>query len=151
MKKKPSLKKNIILLIVYIIFFISLVTSPVSAQVQDWEVVDPTTGVVDKSKSCTVDGVPTLACLEVVYGNVLYLSSSLVLIVLFIMLMYGGFTYMTSLGNATKITKGSSILKWALIGLGLYIASYVILFIIDVAFLGGKGEIFRLNIPGPND
>ena len=114
------------------------------AQVQDWDTGDPTT-------SCVVDGVPTLKCLEVVYSNILYLASAFVLLILFGMIVWGAFTYLTSMGNSSNIQKGSNILKWAFIGLGIYVASYVILFIIDVAFLGGKGEIFRLKIPGPND
>ena len=118
--------------------------SPISAQVQDWDTGDPTT-------SCVVDGVPTLKCLEVVYSNILYLASAFVLLILFGMIVWGAFTYLTSMGNSSNIQKGSNILKWAFIGLGIYVASYVILFLIDVAFLGGKGEIFRLKIPGPND
>ncbi len=121
-------------------FLLSALCSPIYAQVQDWE-----------SSGCVVDGVPTLKCLETVYSNILYLSSVFVLLVLFAMIIYGAFTYMTSFGNASKIQQGSNILKWAFIGLGVFMASYVILFIIDVAFLGGKGEIFRLNIPGPGD
>ena len=92
-----------------------------------------------------------MKCLETVYSNILYLSSVFVLLVLFAMIIYGAFTYMTSFGNSSKIQQGSNILKWAFIGLGVFMASYVILFILDVAFLGGKGEIFRLNIPGPGD
>lgn len=118
----------------------ALLTTPVFAQVQDWE-----------QSGCMVDGVPTLKCLETVYGNILYLSSALVLIVLFLMLIYGAFVYMTSMGNSSKIQQGANILKWSFIGLGVFIASYVILFIIDVAFLGGKGEIFRFKLPGPGD
>ena len=118
----------------------ALLAAPAFAQVQDWE-----------ESGCMVDGVPTLKCLETVYGNILYLSSALVLIVLFVMLIYGAFVYMTSMGNASKITQGANILKWSFIGLGVFIASYVILFIIDVALLGGKGEIFRFRIPGPGD
>lgn len=124
--------------------FVMLWQQPAYAQVEDWETTDPAT-------SCVVDGVPTLECLEVVYGNMLYLSSALVLLILFFMIVYGAFVFLTSMGDATKIGSGKKILTWAFIGLGVYLASYVILLVIDVAFMGGKGEIFRLNIPGPRD
>lgn len=127
----------------------SIISTPAYAQVRDWEVVDPVTGKVDTTKSCTVDGVPTFQCLSVVYDNILFLASSLVLIVLFVMLVYGGILFLTSFGDAEKVQQAQSTLMWALIGIGLFAASYLILFIIDQAFLGGQGKIFELNIPGP--
>lgn len=127
-----------------------ITSTPVSAQVRDWEVIDPLTKKVDQSKSCTVDGVPTLQCLEVVYDNILFLASSLVLLVLFAMLVYGGVLFITAFGSSEKIEQAQNTLKWALIGIGLFAASYLILFIIDQAFLGGAGKIFELHIPGPS-
>ncbi|MFO0703883.1 MAG: hypothetical protein U0525_04120 [Patescibacteria group bacterium] len=143
-KYSPQNISKPILLFLFTLFLVFYSSSSTFAQVQDWDTGDPTT-------SCVVDGVPTLKCLEVVYSNILYLASAFVLLILFGMIVWGAFTYLTSMGNSSNIQKGSNILKWAFIGLGIYVASYVILFIIDVAFLGGKGEIFRLKIPGPND
>jgi len=141
--------KHLLLGLLFTGITLSFLTAlPVSAQVRDWEVRDAL-GNVDQSKSCTVDGVPTFQCLEVVYDNVLFLASSLVLIVLFAMLVYGGILFITSFGSAEKIEQAQSTLKWALIGIGLFAASYLILFIIDQAFLGGVGKIFELRIPGP--
>jgi hypothetical protein len=131
------------------VVFSFLTSMPVSAQVRDWEVRDAR-GNVDQSKSCTVDGVPTLQCLDVVYDNVLFLASSLVLLVLFAMLVYGGVLFITAFGSSEKIEQAQNTLKWALIGIGLFAASYLILFIIDQAFLGGAGKIFELHIPGPS-
>lgn len=98
---------------------------------------------------CVVDGVPTLKCLEIVYGNLLVLSSAVLMLILFIMMVYGGGTILLSMGESTKLQKGTKILKWAFIGVGVYVSSYLILYIIDYAFLGGQGKIFKLNIPGP--
>jgi len=116
------------------------ITVPVRAQIQDWD---------DPANSCVVDGVPTLKCLEIVYGNILYVSSALVLLVLFIMIVYGGFTYLLSMGESAKVQKGQKILTWAIIGLVVFAGSYLILLVIDVAFMGGQGKIFRFNLPGP--
>jgi hypothetical protein len=131
------------------IAFSFLTAIPVSAQVRDWEVRDAAGNII-QDKSCTVDGVPTLQCLEVVYDNVLFLASSLVLLVLFAMLVYGGVLFITAFGSSEKIEQAQNTLKWSLIGIGLFAASYLILFIIDQAFLGGAGKIFELHIPGPS-
>lgn len=131
------------------VIFNFLASIPVSAQVRDWEVRDGSGNII-QDKSCTVDGVPTLQCLEVVYDNVLFLASSLVLLVLFAMLVYGGVQFITAFGSSENIEQAQNTLKWALIGIGLFAASYLILFIIDQAFLGGAGKIFELHIPGPS-
>lgn len=131
------------------VVFSFLASIPVSAQVRDWEVRDGAGNII-QDKSCTVDGVPTLQCLEVVYDNILFLASSLVLLVLFAMLVYGGVLFITAFGSSEKIEQAQNTLKWALIGIGLFAASYLILFIIDQAFLGGAGKIFELHIPGPS-
>ncbi len=96
---------------------------------------------------CLIDGVPTLKCLEVVFGNIILMSAALVLLVLFIMLSIGGFNYLTSLGNPERIKKARGTLQYAVIGLILYLASFLILKIIDVLFLGGHNEIFHFQIP----
>jgi hypothetical protein len=96
---------------------------------------------------CLVDGVPTLKCTEVLFGNILAMASILILLVLFIMFLIGGFNYLTSFGSAEKVKKAQGTLKYAFIGLGLYVVSFLILRIIDVLFLGGMGTIFQFNIP----
>ena len=137
------LRKSIIFVFIFsILHFLAVV--PVQAQVQEWG-DDP----ANPANYCVVDGVPTLKCLEIVYGNVLYVSSALVLLVLFIMLVYGGFTYLLSMGESAKVQKGQKILTWAIIGLVVFAGSYLILLIIDVAFMGGQAKIFRFNLPGP--
>lgn len=117
--------------------------SPVYAQIQDW---GTTPG---EPNYCVVDGVPTLKCLEIIYGNLLYVSSAVILLILFLMIVYGAFTFLTSMGESSKVQKGQKILTWALVGMGVFAGSYLILFVIDVAFMGGKGDIFRFKIPGP--
>lgn len=123
-----------------IFFYVSLVffflnATPVFAQIQDWE-----------SSGCIVDGVPTLKCLEVVVGNILFMSNVFILLVIFIMFIIGSFKYLTSLGNAEKIEEAKGTFKWAIIGLLVYLSAYLILNVIDVLFLGGAGTIFELKI-----
>ena len=111
----------------------------VYAQVQDWG-------------SCVVDGVPTLKCLEVVFGNILFMSSALVILILFIMFVVGAFRYLTSFGNPENVKKAQGTLKYALMGFILFISAYLILNMICYLFLGGIGsncKLFKFEIPGP--
>lgn len=112
-----------------------IITSPVVAQIRDWE-----------DSGCMVDGIPTLKCLEVVVGNFLLMTNAFILVVLFIMFVIGSFKYLTSLGSPDKIEEAKGTFKWAIIGLVVYVSAYLILNIIDILFLGGQGNIFRLQI-----
>lgn len=112
----------------------------VSAQIRDWDDID------DKGTSCLVDGVPTLKCFEVVVGNFLFMTNAFILLVLFIMFVIGSFKYLTSLGDAGKLEEAKGTFKWAVIGLIVYVSAYLILTIIDMLFLGGKGQIFQFEI-----
>ncbi|QQG44409.1 MAG: hypothetical protein HYW86_00615 [Candidatus Roizmanbacteria bacterium] len=113
-----------------------MVALPVYAQVREWG-------------SCVVDGVPTLKCLEVIFGNILFLSSALIILALFIMFLVGSFSYLTSFGNPEKIKKAQGTLKYAIIGLVLFLSSYLILKTIDFIFLGNQNLIFNFSLPGP--
>lgn len=123
---------KIFLILISLLF----ITLPVSAQIKEWTDVP----------GCMVDGVPTLKCFEVVFNNILFMSSALVVVVLFIMFLIGGFNYLTSFGNPEKVKKAQGTLKWAIVGFILFLSSFLILNIIDILFLGGKGNIFKLNI-----
>ena len=119
-------------------FNIFLPLFTVSAQIQEWET---STG------SCVVDGVPTLKCLEIVFGNILFMSSFFIIIVLFIMFVVGSFRYLTSFGNAERIKKAQGTLKFALIGFILFVSAFLILTIIQTLFLGSGGaNLFEFNI-----
>jgi Type IV secretion system pilin len=109
----------------------------VYAQVNDWQ-----------SSGCMVDGVPTLKCFEVVFGNMLNIASSLIIVVLFIMFINGAFHYLTSLGNPEKLKKAQGTLRYAVVGLVIFLASFLILKVIDTLFLGGQGTLFKFNIGG---
>jgi hypothetical protein len=110
------------------------------AQIQEWKDV--------KEGGCTVDGVPTLKCLEVVAGNILTASSAIAIILLFVMFLYGSFSYMTSLGNPERIKKAQGTLRYAVIGFIIFISAYLLLVIIDTLFLGGCGKLLRFEIGG---
>ena len=96
--------------------------------------------------NCVVDGVPTFNCLEVVFGNILFMSSAFIILALFIMFVVGAFYYLTSFGNPEKVKKAQGPLKFALFGFILFISSFLILKIIDILFLGGAGKIFEFSL-----
>ncbi len=141
------LRKIIIHSLIFTIFLMIISLNTVSAQMRDWNSdLDPSTTEVE---SCMVDGVPTLKCLEVVFGNVLFMSNAFIILVLFIMFVYGSITYLTSLGEEAKIQKAQGTFKFGLIGLVLYASSYLILKTIDCLFLKCNGTLFNFTIPGP--
>ncbi|OGK19915.1 hypothetical protein A3C23_04405 [Candidatus Roizmanbacteria bacterium RIFCSPHIGHO2_02_FULL_37_13b] len=96
---------------------------------------------------CVVDGVPTLKCLEVVFSNLLTMASALVIVILFIMMAVGALKYLTSAGDPEKLKGAQGTIKYALFGLGLFIASFIIIKTIDILFLGGQGKLFEFTIP----
>ncbi len=106
-----------------------------AAGVQNWD-----------ESGCMVDGVPTLKCFEVVYQNILLMVSGLVILVLFIMLVFGSFSYLTSFGSPEKIKKAQGTIKYAVVGLVIFIFAFLILKIIDILFLGGNNQIFQFTI-----
>jgi len=127
------------------VFNLFLPLFTVSAQIKGWE---------EPGNSCVVDGVPTLKCLEIVFGNILYMSSFFIIIVLFIMFVVGSFRYLTSFGNAERIKKAQGTLKYALIGFILFVSAFLILTIVQTLFLpkvdpnnpGGTPNLFEFKL-----
>ena len=68
------------------------VSAQIPGQINDWG-------------NCVVDDVPTLKCLEIVFGNILFMSSFFIILVLFIMFVVGSFRYLSSFGNPERIKK----------------------------------------------
>ena len=103
---------------------------------------------IDKT-DCVVDGAPTLQCFEILFQNILKLSSGLVVLVLFVMFIMGSFSYLTSGGDAEKVAKARSTFMWAIIGTVLFMGSYLILMVIQSLFLGEGVSLFEFHIPEP--
>jgi len=104
------------------------------------------------STGCCVDGVPTLKCLENIFGNLLTFATGFFILGFFIMFIIGAFNYLTSLGNPEKIKKAQGTLKFAFIGLFLFLGSYLILNLICFIFFnefGSSCRLFKFEIPGP--
>jgi len=98
------------------------------------------------------DGVPTLKCLEVVFNNLLFLSSMIVILILFTMIVVGAFQYIMSRGNADALKKARNTIVYAFIGLVLFLSSYLILNIIQYLFIGdpekdGVPSLLKFELP----
>lgn len=108
----------------------------VYAQVKDWG-------------ACVVDGVATLKCLEVVFGNLIAVATALVVVILFIMFIIGSLKYLTSAGDPEKLKNAQGTIQYALIGMLLFIGSFLILKIIQTLFLAGPDSpsLFKFEIP----
>lgn len=95
----------------------------------------------------TIGGVdvPTLKCLEGIYRQILGVIVSLGLLALFLMLIVGGFRYLTAGGDPKAATSAKQTMTYAIMGVALMALAYLIFRIIEY-FTGVKLTIFE--IPG---
>jgi len=88
-------------------------------------------------ENCTTNGIATLACLEVIIQRILNIAVRLAGIAAFIMLIVGGFQFLTAGGDQKKTQAASSTLTYAIFGLVAVIAAWFILLFIE-KFTGVK-------------
>lgn len=88
-------------------------------------------------------GLKTSSSLPVVIGHVIFYLLGFLGAVFFVLIVYGGFTWMTARGNKEDVTKAQGIITSAAIGLAVVLASYAITsFIISrVISSTGIGEV----------
>lgn len=93
------------------------------------------------------DGEPiaTIQGLECIFINILNIATSLAGLAVFIMLLVGGFKYLTSGGDPKAAQSARNTLTYAILGLVLVIAAWFILKFI-AEFTGVEVTIFK--IPG---
>ncbi|MCD4704718.1 Ig-like domain-containing protein, partial [bacterium] len=72
-----------------------------------------------------IEGLGELS-LEEMIGNIIQIALGFLGLIALIIILYGGFIWMTSGGNEEKITKAKNILKAGVIGLVIILASYII-------------------------
>lgn len=96
--------------------------------------------------SCSTDGVATLKCLEIVFENLLTMSSALVIVILFIMFIVGSLKYLTSGGDQEKLKGARNTFKYAFAGLIIFVFSFLILNTIQLIFLGDPNDPNNTNI-----
>jgi len=80
----------------------------------------------------------TLKDLETIVGNIFMFALPLLAIVLFVMLIVGGFKFITSGGDPQKTESAKNTLTWAIAGLVLAAAAFLIIRLI-ATFTGQEG------------
>jgi hypothetical protein len=91
----------------------------------------------------TVNGVATLKGLEGVFSNVVGVALGFAGIVLFIMLIIGGFKYITAGGDPKGIDSAKKTLTYAIGGMVLIALAYLILRFIE-QFTGAQVTQFKI-------
>lgn len=92
------------------------------------------------------DGVATIEGLEGVFENIIAVALGFAAIALFIMLIVGGYQYLTSGGNPKSLESARKTLTSAILGMVLVASAYLILRFIGV-FTGADVENFQIVYP----
>jgi len=92
------------------------------------------------------DGVATLRGLEGIFQNLVSVVLGFAGIALFLMLVVGGYKYITSGGDPKSVESAKNTLTYAIVGIVLLASAYLILRFIGV-FTGAGVENFRVFIP----
>ncbi|OGF99436.1 hypothetical protein A2Y99_00130 [Candidatus Gottesmanbacteria bacterium RBG_13_37_7] len=88
--------------------------------------------------------VPTIQCFEVVFANILTTAISLATLALFVMLVIGGFKYMTAGGDPKTATSARQTITYAVVGIVLLALAFII-FRIIYAFTGVDVTKFKIE------
>jgi hypothetical protein len=67
---------------------------------------------------------------EVLIGRVIRIALSFLGVVFFVLMLYGGFLWMTAAGNEDRVTKAKNLIIAAVTGMIIVLASYAISFFI---------------------
>lgn len=104
----------------------------------DYPLVGGKTGSVD---------VATIQGFECIFGNILQVATTLAGIALFVMLLVGGFKYMTSGGDPKGSEQAKGMITSALLGIVLLIVAWLILKFLSE--FTGLPNLLKFTIPGP--
>jgi hypothetical protein len=81
-----------------------------------------------------------------IFSTILNLATALGLLVVFIMLLLGGFSYLTAGGDPKAMEGAKNTITYALMGLALMIAAWFILLLIE-SFTGVNVTKFNILFP----
>lgn len=96
----------------------------------------------------TIGGVevPTLKCFEAIFVLILRIVIPLAALALFVMILIGGFKFLTSAGDQKATASAKQTITYAIMGIVLMVLAYLIFKIIY--FFTGV-DVFKFVIPGP--
>lgn len=90
-------------------------------------------------------GVATIGSLASVFSNILQAVVALSGILLFVMLVIGGFNFLFSSGDQKKLEKAKGTVTNAILGLIILVCAYLILFVIKT-ITGVDVTMFKLEL-----
>lgn len=143
MNNKTKFKKIIGLLVLSFVLFLGVFYfSPVLAQSTD------TLGIAAVDKSISLGGDD----IRVIIAKIIRAVLGLLGLVAVVIVIYGGFTFMTAGGDEEKVARGKKILINGLIGLAIILCSFIIVqFVLgklgEATGLGGDGKDPRCKDP----
>ncbi len=85
-----------------------------------------TAGALENPLAGVCGGAEGQKCVQLVIGNVIKAALGIVGSIALLMITYGGFLWLTSMGNANQVEKGKNTLIWATIGLALIFGAYAL-------------------------
>ncbi len=131
-----------------VVFFVFLFSfTPVHAQTAP-ELVDATTLGNEYAGQIGLTGTD----IRLIIANIIRAALGLLGLVMVILMLYAGFIWMTAGGNDDQIVKAKSIIKNAIIGLAIILASYsIVWFVMNLLGIGKKsfGDTI-VDVTGPN-
>jgi hypothetical protein len=77
-------------------------------------------------------------CVQLIIGNVIKAALGIVGSLALLVIMWGGFLWLTSMGNSEKVEKGKNAIVWATIGLALIFGAYALTSFIINQLLNAK-------------
>lgn len=95
--------------------------------------------------ACAPGEVFTFQCLEGIFANILGIAVRLAGLAVFVMLLVGGFKYLTSGGDPEAKKKASDTLTWAIVGFVVLLLGWFILRFISE--FTGVEEILKFELP----
>lgn len=117
----------------------------VLAQVpKSWEDIAPGRCVVVTKEGVEV---ATIQGFECIFANVVSIAVVLAGLAVFLMLIVGGFKYLTSGGDPKATESAQKTMTYAIVGLVVIIAAYLILRFLAV--FTGIPDLLKFTIPGP--
>jgi hypothetical protein len=116
------MKKNLKLVIIFL--FISMIFINTASQIS---ALDMTSKLETLASKASFQKQPNLA--ETI-GQIVKGALSLLGVIFMLLVIYGGFLWMTAAGNEEQITKAKNILKASIIGLIIVIGAYAIAFFV---------------------
>lgn len=102
------------------------------------------TPIPNSWQSCSIDGVPTLKCVEFLVERLLAALGGIVFVILLVLFVYGALQWMTAGDDAGKLKKAKGVFTSAVIGLAVISIGYLVLVALEQIF-GIKLTTFTIS------